>query len=154
MINHWGSFLTLVFSSDFLLLCSNTSGRKAMGTINNVMWHYLYVLDMLELVQPSSWLLTTTMRSISAAQHSFIISLLNEGYSHCQIQERTGLGKDTVGRISKEVEGNKENNSGGCPSKLTISTSHSPTSTAWYRVDQARWTQQTRKNQSVNSVFQ
>jgi len=59
------------------------------------------------------------MRSISAAQCSSIISLLNEGYSHCQIQERTGLGKDTVGRISKEVEGSKENNSGGHPSKLT-----------------------------------
>ena len=47
------------------------------------------------------------------------MSLLNEGYSHRQIQTRTGLGKGTVGRISKEVENNKENNTAGCPSKLS-----------------------------------
>ena len=60
------------------------------------------------------------MRSISAAQHSSVISLLNEGYSHCQIQAKTGLGKGTVGRISKEEEENKENHPGGHPSKLSI----------------------------------
>jgi transposase len=59
------------------------------------------------------------MKPISAAQHSSVISLLNEGYSHCQIQSRTGLGKGTIGRIAKEVECNKENNCGGCPSKLS-----------------------------------
>ena len=59
------------------------------------------------------------MKSISAAQRSSVVSLLNEGYSHCQIQARTGLGKGTIGRISKEVEGNKENNPGGHPSKLS-----------------------------------
>ena len=36
------------------------------------------------------------MRPISAAQHNSVVSLLNEGYSHCQIQARTGLGKGTV----------------------------------------------------------
>ena len=46
------------------------------------------------------------MRAISAAQHCSVVSLLNEGYSHRQIQVRTGLGKGTVGRISKEVENN------------------------------------------------
>jgi len=69
--------------------------------------------------QQCSWLLTTIMKSISAAQHSFVVSLLKDGYSHCQIQSRTGLGRGTVGRISKEVEMNKENNSGGRPSKLS-----------------------------------
>jgi transposase len=59
------------------------------------------------------------MRSISAAQRSSVISLLNEGYSHRQIQSSTGLGKGTVGRISKEVDVDKENNSGGRPSKLS-----------------------------------
>ena len=59
------------------------------------------------------------MKSISTAQHSSVISLLNEGYSHCQIQSKTGLGKGTVGRISKEVEGGKENNPGGHPCKLS-----------------------------------
>lgn len=59
------------------------------------------------------------MRAISAAQHCSVVSLLNEGYSHCQIQARTGLGKGTVGRIAKEVENNKENNTAGRPSKLS-----------------------------------
>ena len=74
---------------------------------------------MLKLVQSSSWLLTTIMKSISAAQHSSVVSLLNDGYSHHEIQARTGLGKGTVGRISKEVERNKENNPGDHPSKLS-----------------------------------
>ena len=59
------------------------------------------------------------MRPISAAQHNSVVSLLNEGYSHCQKQARTGPGKGTVGRISKEVEENKENHPGSCPSKLS-----------------------------------
>ena len=59
------------------------------------------------------------MKSISAEKHSSVVSLLNEGYSHHQIQARTGLGKGTIGRISKEVEGDKENHSGGHPSKLS-----------------------------------
>ena len=52
------------------------------------------------------------MKSISTAQHLSIISLLNEGYSHHQIQARTGLRKGIVGRIGKKWNGNKENNSG------------------------------------------
>ena len=58
------------------------------------------------------------MKSTSAEKHSSVVSL-NEGYSHHQIQARTGLGKGTIGRISKEVEGDKENHSGGHPSKLS-----------------------------------
>ena len=59
------------------------------------------------------------MRPISAAQRSSVVSLLNEGYSHCQIKEITGLSKETVGNISKEIEGDKENHLGGWPSKLS-----------------------------------
>ena len=59
------------------------------------------------------------MKSISAEKHYSVVSLLNEGYSHCQIQARTGLGKGTIGRISREVEGDKENHPGGHPSKLS-----------------------------------
>ena len=59
------------------------------------------------------------MRPISAAQHNSVVSLLNEGYSHPQIQAGTGLEEGTVRRISKEVEENKENHPGGCPSKLS-----------------------------------
>jgi transposase len=59
------------------------------------------------------------MKSISSEKHSSVVSLLNEGCSQCQIQARTGLGKGTIGRISKEVEGDKENHPGGRPSKLS-----------------------------------
>jgi hypothetical protein len=59
------------------------------------------------------------MKSISAAKHSSVVSLLNEGYSHRQVQARTGLGKGTIGRISQEVVGDKENPPGGHPSKLS-----------------------------------
>ena len=59
------------------------------------------------------------MRPIPAAQRSSVAVLLNEGYSHCQIEAKTGLGKGTIGRVAKEVESNKENNTGGRPSKLS-----------------------------------
>jgi transposase len=49
------------------------------------------------------------MKATSAAQHSSVISLLQEGYSVHQIQSRTGLGKSTVGGIKKEVDEDKEN---------------------------------------------
>jgi transposase len=48
-----------------------------------------------------------------------VLSLLEQGYSHCQIHDRTGAGMDTISRIGREVNTNKENNSGGCPAKLS-----------------------------------
>ena len=36
-----------------------------------------------------------------------------------QIESKTGSGKSTIGRIKKEIDSDKENNKGGCPSKLT-----------------------------------
>ena len=59
------------------------------------------------------------MKSISAEKHSSVVSLLKEGYSHHQIPTRMGLGKGTIDRISREVEGDKENHPGGCPSTLS-----------------------------------
>ena len=59
------------------------------------------------------------MRPISAAKHSLVVSLLAEGYSHCQIESQTGVGKGSIGRINKKVKGNKENHPGGHPSKLS-----------------------------------
>ena len=56
---------------------------------------------------------------LSTEKHSSVVSLLNEGYFHHQIQARMGLGKGTIGRINREVEGDKENCPGGCPSKLS-----------------------------------
>ena len=59
------------------------------------------------------------MKSISAEKCSSVASLLNGGYFHCQIQAETGLGKGTGGRISKEMEGDKEKHPGGHHSKLS-----------------------------------
>ena len=51
------------------------------------------------------------MKPTSSSQHSIVISLLSEGYSVRR--------KSTVGRIKKEVDSDKENSQGGCPSKLS-----------------------------------
>ena len=59
------------------------------------------------------------MKSISAEKCSSVVSLLNGGYSHHQNQAKTALWKGTVGRISKEMEGDKDNHPGGHPSKLS-----------------------------------
>ena len=58
------------------------------------------------------------MKAVFTAHHLSVV-FLNQRYSHHQIQAKTGLCKGTVGRIAKEVENNKENNPGGCPSKLS-----------------------------------
>ena len=59
------------------------------------------------------------MKATSAAKHSSVVSLLNEGYSLHDIQAKTGLGKSTVHRISKELDLEKENHPNGHPAKLT-----------------------------------
>jgi len=59
------------------------------------------------------------MKPTSSTKCSTVTSLLQEGYSLCQIQSKTGLGKSTIGRIKKEVDGDKENSKGGHPSKLS-----------------------------------
>jgi len=74
---------------------------------------------MLELVQPLFLTSYHHHESHSTAQHNSVVSLLNEGYSQHQIKAKTDLGKGTISGIRKEVDGNKENNSGGCPSKLS-----------------------------------
>src|SRR5277367_710223 len=65
------------------------------------------------------------MKATSSTQHSIIISLLQESYSLCQIQSKTGIGKSTIGRINRSIEGNKENNKRGRPSKLSPGDKHS-----------------------------
>jgi uncharacterized protein YerC len=59
------------------------------------------------------------MRTTSAANRASVLSLLEQGHSVRDIERRTGLGKSTVGIIKKEVDIDKENNLGGCPSKLS-----------------------------------
>ena len=63
--------------------------------------------------------LTITIKTTSAANHAFVFSLLEQGYSVRDIERKTGLGKSTVGRIKKKVDTGKENSLGGCPSKLS-----------------------------------
>ena len=59
------------------------------------------------------------MKPTSATQRSRVISLLKEGYSLCQIESKTGLGRSAIGRIKKETDSDKENSKGGHPSKLS-----------------------------------
>jgi transposase len=59
------------------------------------------------------------MRPTSAAKHSSVVSLLTQGYPHCQIHAKTGVNLGTISKINKELDSNKENNHGGCPSKLS-----------------------------------
>ena len=59
------------------------------------------------------------MKPTSSTKCSTVISLLQQGYFLCQIESKTGLGKSIVGRINKEMDGDKENSKGGRPSKLS-----------------------------------
>ena len=59
------------------------------------------------------------IKPTSATQHSTVISLPKEGYSVCQIESKTGLGRSTVGRIRKKMDLDKENSKGGHSSKLS-----------------------------------
>ena len=61
------------------------------------------------------------MKAISSASKQNAIHLLLEGYSLRQVQQKTGLGKSTVHRISKDIESDKENLKGGCPPKVSPS---------------------------------
>jgi transposase len=59
------------------------------------------------------------MRPIPLAQRDNILSLLSSGYSTRDIQKKTGVGRTTVSRISKEYQVDKENSVGGRPRKLS-----------------------------------
>ena len=59
------------------------------------------------------------MRPTSAAKHSSVVSLLTQGYPHCQIHAKTGVSLGTISKINKELDLNKENNHGGRPVKLS-----------------------------------
>ena len=61
----------------------------------------------------------TTMKPISAAKCSSVLSLLKQGYSCCQIHNKTSISLGIISKIGKEVNSNKENNPGGHPSKLS-----------------------------------
>ena len=46
-------------------------------------------------------------------------SLLEQGYSHCQVHQQTGLGLGTISRIGRGVNSNKENNPSGHSTTLS-----------------------------------
>ena len=65
------------------------------------------------------------MKPTSSTKCSAVISLLQQGYSLHQIESKTGLWKSIIGRINKEMDGDKENSKGGCPSKLSSANKQS-----------------------------
>ena len=73
---------------------------------------------MLNLV-PSTSDLYHHHETLSTAKHSSVLSLLEKGYSHCQIHYNTGVGMGTISRIGKEMDSQKQNNPGGHPFKLS-----------------------------------
>ena len=60
------------------------------------------------------------MKPTSSTKHSAVISLVQQGYSLPQIESKYGLGKSIIGRINKEMDGNKENSKGGHPSQEMV----------------------------------
>ena len=48
------------------------------------------------------------MRPTSAAKHSSVLSLLEQGYSYRQIHNKTSISLGTISKIGKEVDANKE----------------------------------------------
>src|ERR1044072_6562204 len=62
---------------------------------------------------------TFTMRPLSSAKHTQVLSLLSSGLSSRDIEHQTGVSKSTVSRIAKNYQPDKENHPGGRPQKLT-----------------------------------
>ena len=59
------------------------------------------------------------MKHLSIAQRDNIISLASFDLSCRKITSQTGIGKSTVARVIQEIQPEKENHLGGCPSKLS-----------------------------------
>jgi transposase len=59
------------------------------------------------------------MKAISPLKREQAIFLLQNGLSNRNVASTTGLSKSTISIIAQEIEINKENLKGGCPSKLS-----------------------------------
>ena len=59
------------------------------------------------------------MKAISPLKREHAISFLNNGLSNRNVTSITGLSKSTISRIVQEMDIDKENLKGGCPSKLS-----------------------------------
>ena len=91
----------------------------------------------------------TTMRPTSAAKCSSVLSLLEKGYSYCQIHNKTSISLGTISKIGKEVYANIENNPGGCSSKLSI---HDKQSIIW-QINSGRLDNAVQATNFINSPF-
>ena len=77
---------------------------------------------------------STTMRSTSAAKRSSVLSLLEQGYSYCQIHNKTSISLGTISKIGKKVNANKKKRTvlvAVPPSSLLMTSSHYPTDQLW-----------------------
>ena len=63
--------------------------------------------------------ITPIMKAISPLKREHAISLPNNGLSNRNVASMTGLSKSTISRIAQEMDIDKENLKGGCPSKLS-----------------------------------
>ena len=59
------------------------------------------------------------MKAISPLKREHAISLLNNGLSNGNVASMTGLSKSPIRRIAQEMDIDKENLKGSCPSKLS-----------------------------------
>jgi Trp repressor protein len=100
--------ITMEFSTKNM--CGNN--KQCHVTLFALVWH-------VELGSTIFLTFSLIMRSITPAQHSTMITLLQEGYTYSKIQTKTGLGKATISRVKAEALADKENNLAGYPSKLT-----------------------------------
>lgn len=82
------------------------------------MWLYLSKFDTLDLLQSSFFLSNTIICPAPSTQHTIVIFFLQKGYSLCQIQSKTSLGKSTIGMIKKKIDQSKKNSKTGCFHKL------------------------------------
>ena len=114
MITYWDSFLT------FSLFQQNTFCSKPnhhyINCGNNKQCHVTSLISVQHV-----FITSTTfsfhphlIKPMSSTKCSAVISLLQQGSLH-QIESKTGLGKSIIGRINKEMDGDKENSKGGCP---------------------------------------
>ena len=65
----------------------------------------------------------TTMRPTFAAKPSSVLSLLEQGYSYCQIHNKTSISLGTISKIGKEVDANKETILVAIPPSFLLMTS-------------------------------
>ena len=82
---------------------------------NNGLWEYWTMSCDFVCINLECWIwfhhlldLCNHLRPTSAAKCSSVLSLLEQGYSYCQIHNKTGISIGTIKKIGKEVDADKE----------------------------------------------